>query len=52
MYNWLKWINSTMSLDMNNDANVSSLPNKNIIRWKGSNWTNAADLTKCRNKYF
>ena len=32
MYNGLKWINSTMSLEMNNDVNVSSLTNKNIIR--------------------
>ena len=33
MYNGLKWINSTMSLEMNNDVNVSSLTNKNIIHW-------------------
>ena len=37
MYNGLKWINSTMSLEMNNDVNVSSLTNKNIIRWNGLN---------------
>ena len=30
---------------MNNDVNVSSLTNKNIIRWNGSNWVNVADLT-------
>ena len=45
MYNGLKWINSTMSLEMNNDVVVSSLTNKNIIRWNGSNWVNVADLT-------
>ena len=31
MYNGLKWINSTMSLEMINDVNVSSLTNKNIF---------------------
>ena len=45
MYNGLKWINSTMSLEMNNDIVVSSLTNKNIIRWNGSHWVNVADLT-------
>ena len=45
MYDGLKWINSTMSLEMNNDVVVSSLTNKNIIRWNGSNWVNVADLT-------
>ena len=30
---------------MNNDVNVSSLTNKNIIRWNGSSWVNVADLT-------
>ena len=45
MYNGLKWINSTMSLEMNNDVNVNSLTNKNFIRWNGSNWVNVADLT-------
>ena len=30
---------------MNNDVIVSSLTNKNIIRWNGSNWVNVADLT-------
>ena len=45
MYNGLKWINSTMSLEMNNDVNVGSLTTKNIIRWNGTNWVNAADLT-------
>ena len=44
MYNGLKWINSTMSLEMNNDV-FSSLTNKNNIRWNGSNWVNVADLT-------
>ena len=34
-----------MSLEMNNDVNVSSLTNKNYIRWNGSNWVNVADLT-------
>ena len=34
-----------MSLEMNNDVVVSSLTNKNIIRWNGSNWVNVADLT-------
>ena len=34
-----------MSLEMNNDVNVSSLTNKNIIRWNGSNWVHVADLT-------
>ena len=34
-----------MSSEMNNDVNVSSLSNKNIIRWNGSNWVNVADLT-------
>ena len=34
-----------MSLEMNSDVNVSSLTNKNIIRWNGLNWVNAADLT-------
>ena len=38
-----------MSLEMNNDVNVnvnvSSLTNKNIIRWNGLNWVNVADLT-------
>ena len=43
MYNGLKWINSTVSLEMNNVVVVSSLTNKNIIRWNGSNWVNAAD---------
>ena len=35
-----------MSLEMNNDVVISSLTNKNIIRWNGSNWVNVADLTK------
>ena len=34
-----------MSLEMHNDAIVSSLTNENIIRWNGSNWVNVADLT-------
>ena len=34
-----------MSLEMNNDVNVSSLTKKNIICWNGSNWVNVADLT-------
>ena len=45
MCNGLKWINSTMSLEINNNVNVSSLTNKSIIRWNGSNWVNVADLT-------
>ena len=44
MYNGLKWINSTMSLEMNNDIVVGSLTNKSIIRWNGSNWVKIADL--------
>ena len=31
-YNGTNWINSAMSLEMNNDVNVSSLPNKNILK--------------------
>ena len=34
-----------MSIEMNNDVNISSLSNKNIIRWNGLNWVNVADLT-------
>ena len=37
-----------MSLDMNNNVNLGSLSNKNIIRWNGSNWVNVADLTKAK----
>ena len=42
MYNGSKWINSTMSLEQNNNVE-----NKNILRWNGlnSNWVNVADLT-------
>ena len=46
MYNGSKWINITMSLEMNNDVNVTSITNKNILRWNGTNWVNVADLTK------
>ena len=45
MYNGLKWINSTMSLERNNDVSVSSLTNKNITRWNGLNWVYVADFT-------
>ena len=34
-----------MSLEMNNDVYVSSLTNRNIIHWSGTNWGNVADLT-------
>ena len=46
-----KWINisptyiSSCSINACTDVVVSSLTNKNIIRWNGSNWDNAADLT-------
>jgi len=52
LYNGSKWINSTMSLEMNNDVVVSSLTNKNIVRWNGSNWVNVADLTNAETNVF
>ena len=45
MYIGYKWTTSTMSVEINNDVNVTSITNKNILRWNSTFWVNVADLT-------